>query len=408
MVPLDAASFEHNLVALVREGRVPIVRIDEAVTRILTLKFSLGLFEHPYGDARQAAAIPTAAGRALARRAADETMTLLQNSNHLLPLPGTIGSILVAGPSADSVANQMGGWTVGWQGVPPDQLPPSVSVLAAIKQAVAPTTRVTYVADDGRAAARAASKAAVAIVVAGEQPYAEGYGDTETAALPADQQALIRAIEATGTPTVVVIVAGRPLMIGDLLPSTRALLMAYLPGSEGGHAIADVLFGAYDPSGRLPVSWPRRIGQVPLFYTYLPGTSFGHDSGYDPLFPFGYGQSYTSFTERNLRVTPTVVGSDSTFTVSVAVRNVGARSGDEIVQAYVHPDDSPVLVPPKRLVAFKRVHLRPGQGAVVTFTTPTSRLAVVPGDILGAGPLAVLPGHYTIMVGRQSAVLTIR
>jgi beta-glucosidase len=247
----------------------------------------------------------------------------------------------------------------------------------------------------------------VAVVVVGEEPYAEGYGDTETAGLPVAEQQLVRAVVATGTPTVVVIMAGRPLVIGDLLPFTRALLMAYLPGTEGGHAVADVLFGAYNPSGRLAVSWPRTIGQVPLFYTYPPSTSFGPGSAYDPLFPFGYGLSYTRYTEEHLRVT-SVVPRNGTITVSVDVTNAGHVAGDEIVQVYVHAEDIPILVPPRQLIGFTRIHLGPGATRAVRLAIPTSQLAVVPGDVDSTALPVVQAGSYMVMVGNQSATFTIR
>jgi beta-glucosidase len=411
MVPFDATGFERDLRALVREGQVPPSRIDEAVRRILTLKFALGLFEHPYVDDRQANAVVLDADPRLARRAADETMTLLRNEGNLLPLRKNVRSILVAGADATDVAAQMGGWTVGWQGVPlgalPQERPPAVTVLEGIDEAVSRQTRVVYVPADAAQAARAARQANVAVVVVGEEPYAEGYGDTETAGLPVAEQQLVRAVVATGTPTVVVIMAGRPLVIGDLLPFTRALLMAYLPGTEGGHAVADVLFGAYNPSGRLAVSWPRTIGQVPLFYTYPPSTSFGPGSAYDPLFPFGYGLSYTRYTEEHLRVT-SVVPRNGTITVSVDVTNAGHVAGDEIVQVYVHAEDIPILVPPRQLIGFTRIHLRPGATRAVRLAIPTSQLAVVPGDVDSTALPVVQAGRYMVMVGNQSATFTIR
>jgi beta-glucosidase len=263
------------------------------------------------------------------------------------------------------------------------------------------------VAADPAAAARAARGADVAIVVVGEGPYAEGLGNTQTAALSDDQRALAQAVEATGTPVVLVVIAGRPLIITDLLPSARALLMAYLPGTEGGHAVADALFGAINPSGRLPVSWPRAMGQEPLFYTFLPGTTFGTGSTYDPLFPFGYGLGYTTFAQESLRVDPSV-GRQGTAHLAVTVRNTGRRAGDDVVQVYVHPEDSAVVVPPRRLVAFARVHLRAGEARTVTLALPASRLAAVPGDIPAGGQPVVAPGRYTIMSGDQSATLTVR
>ena len=407
MVPYDAASFVTNLMALVREGQVSRAQVDQAVGRILALKFTLGLFEHPYVDANRAARVVTGSDRGLARQAADETMTVLKNDGGLLPLARSAPSVVVAGPAATSVADQMGGWTINWQGLQAGDNPPVVTVLQGIKEAVGRNTRVTYIADDPAAAARAARSASVAVVVVGEPPYAEGLGDTQTAMLSSGQQALARAVEATGTPTVLIILAGRPLMISALVSSARAVLMAYLPGTEGGHAVGDVLFGTYNPSGRLPVSWPRTIGQVPLFYTFLPGATSGVGGSYDPLFAFGDGQSYTTFAETNLRV-DSPVSRSGTARVSVNVRNTGARGGDDVVQLYVHPQDQTIVVPPRRLVAFARVHLRAGQTALVSLLLPATRLAHTTGDVLGAGAPVVTPGRYTLLSGGTSTVLTVR
>jgi len=171
--------------------------------------------------------------------------------------------------------------------------------------------------------------------------------------------------------------------------------------------VGDVLFGTYNPSGRLPVSWPRTIGQVPLFYTFLPGATSGVGGSYDPLFAFGDGQSYTTFAETNLRV-DSPVSRSGTARVSVNVRNTGARGGDDVVQLYVHPQDQTIVVPPRRLVAFARVHLRAGQTALVSLLLPATRLAHTTGDVLGAGAPVVTPGRYTLLSGGTSTVLTVR
>jgi beta-glucosidase len=401
MVPYDADGFTHNLLDLVQTGKVQEARIDEAVRRILTLKFELGLFDHPYVDAAAANAKVLGADRDLALRAAEESMVLLQNRGNTLPL-ATGRTILVTGSSASSIANQMGGWTVGWQGVPAGQPPPATTVLQGIEHAVSGHGRVVYAPGTyPRKAATLARRASTAVVVVGETPYAEGLGDTTTAALSSADARLLDAVLATPTPTVIVLIGGRPLMIAPCLSRARSVLMAWLPGTEGGQAVANVLFGKYNPGGQLPVSWPHTIGQAPLFYGYLPGTNVRGAKEYNPLYPFGYGLSYARFIESGLHV-EAPVSTKGKIAVTVRVTNAGRVAGDTVVEAYVHMQQSPVLVPALRLVGFRRVHLGPGKAVTVTFSVPTSRLAVIPGDITGTAPATVIPGHYTVSVGKQS------
>src|SRR5436190_17109712 len=313
MTPFDYVRWNNGLIQDVQNGLVSMHRIDDSVRRILRLKFELGLFDHPYVDPAAAdAAIE--ANRTLVRSAADESMTLLRNQNSALPLSPT-AKVVVTGPSADSVTNQLGGWSVSWQGVfgaghvccmgPPDQIPPATTVREAMQAA---DPNAVYAPDQASAVAAAASADAVVVVV-GERAYAEGLGDNPTPVLAADQQSLIAALKATGKPVIVVVIAGRPLGLGPA-ETANALLMAYLPGIEGGSAVADVLFGTVNPSGHLPVSWPTdaplqqsgfnptgpsTLGDQPKFFDQLPGTNSGFGSGYNPLYPFGFGLSYTTF-----------------------------------------------------------------------------------------------------------------
>lgn len=417
MVPLDAEGFTKNLIELVKEKKVSEKRIDEAVGRILTLKFRLGLFENPYVDEKKAKEIIVdQADRELARRAATQSITLLKNEKNLLPLKKDLSTILVTGPSADNPANQMGGWTIGWQGVEnPEEMPPAITLLEGIKGKVSKNTRVLYEPgvppedqqDDPGAvdkaikkAVNAAKKADVIVVAVGETPYAEGEGNTSTAALPQAQTKLIRALNNTGKDVVVVLVAGRPLMMTETIESVPAFLMAYLPGTEGGTAVADILFGDVSPSGKLASTWPKRIGQVPIFYNRQPGAS------YDPLFPFGYGLSYTSFRYENFQV-PKSVKPKGTLRVAVTVTNTGKRAGDEIVQVYAERQYQSVLSPVERLVAFKRVSLKPGESKRATLDIPVSRLSVIPGDILGTEKRIVEPGTYQLKVGDLTKTFTV-
>jgi beta-glucosidase len=446
MTPFDSAGWNAGLMASVNSGVVSKKRVDEAVQRILTLKFQLGLFDHPFVDPDKADAA-VQANRDLARKAADESITLLRNQKNAagkptLPLATNLGKIVVAGPTAGCetsgqpdcaapVANQLGGWSVSWQGSfqpldpadhrtccigAPDQIPSATTVLQGIR-AAAPGTDVVLARDQASAVSEAASADAVVAVV-GEKPYAEGLGDNPAPALAADQQALIAALQATGKPVIVVVMAGRPLALG---PGTRAdgLLMAYLPGTEGGSAVADVLFGKVNPSGKLPVSWPSEgaqspplsqfnpgapsvPGDQPKTFDQLPGTNSGQGSGYNPLFAFGTGLSYTTFQTSGLAA-PGSVSSRGTVTARFTVANTGDRAGANVVPVYVHQPVSDVVAPDRRLVGFTRVELAAGESRTVEVSFPVSRLAVTPADINGDGVPRVETGGYQVMVDNLTA-----
>lgn len=409
MVPNDVGGFSRALVALVRAGRVPLARVDEAVGRVLRLKFELGLFESPFVDASRADALVLNADRDFARRAAARSMTLLKNAG-VLPVPRSVRSVLLTGPGADSVRDQMGGWTIGWQGVPDGpERPPATTVLAGLRAALPAGARLRYLPGTDLDAVRAAARAAdLTVVVASEGPYAEGQGDSRTIALAADQQRLIQAVGAAGNRTVVVLLAGRPLVLDDAtLEASDALLMAYLPGTAGGTAVADVLFGAINPAGRLPFSWPRSVGQLPIPYDRPPAPP-GPDPQRDrPLFEFGFGLSYSRFEYGTPTVTPELAPDDAA-TLEVPVRNAGPAAGDEVVLVFASRDTSRLLRPARQLVAFERLTLRPGESRTVRLPVPIARLAVVPGDVLGDASAAVEPGEYTLSVGGRTARLVVR
>jgi beta-glucosidase len=427
MEPFDSAGWDAALIADVNDGRVPMWRINQAVTRILTLKFKLGVFDHPYVDRTKADAA-ISGNQSVARRAADESMTLLRNQNGVLPLSSS-SRVVVTGPSADSVANQLGGWSVSWQGVfdngvqpccagPPNQIPPAVTVWKGIRQA----DPNAVLAPSQAAAVSDAGSADAIVAVVGETPYAEGLGDKPSPQLTGDQKALISALEATGKPVIVVVLAGRPLGLGPAGETANAVLMAYLPGTQGGNGVADVLFGTYDPSGKLPVTWPTdaaeqstgfnqtqpsTLGDQPKFFDQLAGTNSGPGSGYNPLYPFGFGLSYTTFTTSGLGVTgPSGGAVRATFTVS----NTGGREGADVVPVYVGQpvQSSRILTPPQTLVSFARVdRLMAGAHTTVSVSFPLSQLAVTPGDIEGSAPPQVQPGAYQVQVGSEKAGFTI-
>jgi beta-glucosidase len=277
MVPYDYRTFISTLRDEVRAGRVPVARIDDAVTRILTRKVELGLFERPYTDRRLTATVGSAAHRAVARRAVRESLVLLENDG-ILPLAKSTPRVFVAGKSADDLGNQAGGWTIHWQGAS-GAIIPGTTLLQAIRDTVAPGTTVTHAAD----ASGLDASYDVAVVVVGERPYAEWFGDrTDGLGLDGEDLAVLEAVRRSGVPAVVVLVSGRPLVVTDQLPHFAAFVAAWLPGSEG-QGVADVLFGDFAPTGKLPMSWPRSASQLPL--------NVG-DPSYDPLFPFGFGLSY--------------------------------------------------------------------------------------------------------------------
>ncbi len=278
MVPDDYERFISTLRDEVNAGRVPLSRVDEAVTRILVMKLQLGLFEHPFTDRTLTSTIGSPAHRDVARRAVRESLVLLKNDGDLLPLSKRTPRIFVAGKSADDVGNQAGGWTIRWQGQSGDAVP-GTTILGAIRAAVASGTTVTY----DRDANGLDASYDVAIVVAGETPYAEWFGDTDSVDLDGEDRAVLAAVKRAGVPAAVILVSGRPLVVTDQLPDMGALVAAWLPGTEG-EGVTDVLFGDAAPKGKLPFTWPRSTSQLPIH---------SGDASYDPLFPYGFGLAYS-------------------------------------------------------------------------------------------------------------------
>ncbi len=415
------------ILADVASGKISRARIDEAVRRILTLKFDLGLFDQPClndptvpcVDPRPANAAVTA-GRTGTLKAARESITLLRNENQALPLSPT-GKVVVTGPSADSMTNQLGGWSVSWQGVfgaghvccmgPANQIPPGTTVLKGVRAA---DPNAVYAPDQAAALAQA-STASAYVVAVGEKAYAEGLGDNPAPQLPQDQQALISALEKTGKPVIVVVIAGRPVGLGTA-ESASAVLMAYQGSTEAGRAVADAIFGKINPSGKLSVSWPSDapavggdfnggapspLGDQPKVFDQLPGTGSGPGHAYNPLYPFGYGLSYTTYQTSKLSVTPHV-SANGIATATFTVTNTGTRAGTDIVPVYVNQPVSKVVVPPQRLVGFTRVTLRAGQAKVVRVSFPVSTLGETHGDINASGPPTVEPGDYIVQLDKNN------
>jgi beta-glucosidase len=280
--PSDYRNFFNTLKELVTEGRVPMSRIDDAVTRILRVKFAMGMMDKDrsqLADRRLHSTFGSPEHRAVAREAVRKSLVLLKNERKTLPLSRQLARIHVSGKSADNIGNQCGGWTIRWQGQTGSVTPGGTTILEAIRISVSKTTQVTYSLDG-----TGAEGAAMGIVVIGEKPYAEGVGDRGDLALDKEDLAAIANVKKTGIPVVVILVAGRPMIIGEALPQADAFMAAFLPGTEG-QGVTDVLFGDFKPTGKLSFSWPKSMDQLPL----NPNSP---KAGYVPLFRLGYGLTY--------------------------------------------------------------------------------------------------------------------
>ena len=447
---MDMASqtFRNNLPKLVASGKVSPAQIDAAVLPILELKFQMGLFDHPYPNESESAAEVTAGGRALARRIAARSMVLLKNDNHTLPLAKTTQNVAVIGLLADSPTDMTGGpspagvFTRG-----PDA--PAVTVLAALKSRLGPEARVTYVPGphmsktfmglmdmfmgtkpetpptaaevaDWQAKARgAADEADVIVAVIGEPALMSGEAASRgTLTLPGIQQQMVDAAASAGKPVIVVLENGRPLEINWLADHAAAILESWLPGVEGGNAVADVLLGDVNPGGKLPVSWPRSAGQEPLYYnhnlTHSPEsdpqfTSRYWDISSKPLYPFGYGLSYTTFKFAHLRLSRPRMKASDRVEVTVDVTNTGDLAGDVVAQLYIHQQSGSASRPVRQLEGFRRMALQRGETKSLSFSLGRKELQFWSPQ---AKRWVVEPSAFDVWVGEDStaplhAVVTI-
>lgn len=400
MTPNDFR-FTDALVELVREGTVSESRLDESVRRILTLKEALGLFDNPFPDASLRARFATDEAAAVARQAARESITLLRNEGGVLPLRPD-AKILVTGPAAQSMTALNGGWTHTWQGTDASHFPeaPRTVLEAVLRRA----RDVRYVAGSGftepgdvEEAARLAEDADVAVVVIGEDAYAEGVGDIADLTLPEAQLRLVEAVQATGTPVVLVLVQGRPRIIRRVADGARGVVMAYWPGMHGGEAVAEVLFGEANPSGRLPFTYPRDPNELLTYDHKLTETLSPRfdGAGYRPQWPFGHGLSYTTFAYGDLRLGAARMDTAGRMTVRVTVRNTGSRAGQESVLLYTRQHFASTTPYTRRLRAFQKVSLQPGESRTLTFTLAADDLRYV-GRY---GRMVLEPGAFDVMVG---------
>lgn len=422
----------------VQSGKVAIEVVDEAVRRVLRLKFRLGLFENPYvevGRAAQAFGQPEQA--ALAQTIAEKSLVLLKNDGGLLPLHSDLRSLAVIGPNADSIRSQLGDYTYGGftelmaGGVEvdakfPERFPNGmISILEALRRRVGPGTIVRYARgcdtkDPSRVgfaeAVQAARQSEVVVLVMGGKSGLTAectsgeLRDRADLGLPGIQEELVEAILETGTPTVLVLVDGRPVAIPALAEQIPAILHAWLPGQAGGAAVTAALFGDVNPGGKLPISCPRAASQMPVFYGRKPsgGQSYNFidyvDLSVKPLYPFGHGLSYTRFEYRDLEVSPAQVSSAGEVILQVTVQNTGQRAGDEVVQLYLRDVLASVTRPVKELKGFCRVTLQPGEARTVTFRLPVALLAFYNLE----RQYVVEPGKIEVMVGSSAEDIRLR
>jgi beta-glucosidase len=376
----------------------------------LKVKYLLGLFENPYVDVERAVRESNKKEhQELAREASRQGIVLLKNGNNLLPLKKEVKSIAVIGPNADNEINQLGDYTHT------PVLQEVVTVLEGIREKVSSDTKITYVKgceitgnelNEISKAKSAAGKADIAIVVVGEshsgkRTDGEAY-DVASLDLTGMQEELIKAVHSTGTPTVVVLINGRPLSINWTAENVPAIVEAWNCGEQGGHAVADILFGDFNPEGRLPITFPRHSGQLPMYYNYHPSKAFwmNRRGGYvdmpaTPLWEFGYGLSYTSFEYSNLEITPEKTGPAGEVYVSVDVKNTGKREGKEVVQLYINDVISSMSTPVRELKGFEKISLKPGEEKTVKFKLTPEQLSFLDRHL---EPI-VEPGIFEVMVG---------
>jgi beta-glucosidase len=389
---LDHDLFHKALIDCARDGSLPQADLDRAVRSVLRVKFALGLFDHPFVDpALNTREHRSPAHLAVSLESARESMTLLKNENHLLPLSKSLQRIALIGPNGDVA--RYGDYEKEANGL-------HISILNGIRELL-PQATVTF--DDGSNIPDAVSKAKDADVVImglGEKLKISGEGfDRSNLGLPGNQEPLLEAVVATGKPVVLVLENGRPLTIDWAKEHVPAILEAWYPGEFGGSAIAQTLFGDNNPAGRLTITFPQSVGQLPDYYNADPSRVYTYvDSNGKPLFPFGFGHSYTTFHYDHLVVQPRAPESKTDIQISVDVTNTGGREGDEVAQLYVRDDVSSVETPQRSLAGFSRIHLKPQETKTIPFRIPQKQLALWNAE----GKWAVEPGNYTVWAGGSS------
>ena len=411
MVPSDF-SFYDLLLAAVKKGDVSMNRINEAVTRILTLKMKLGLFENPYPEDAAIANFGKPEYQQVALDAAHESMTLLKNSNNILPLQKNI-KVLVEGPSAQSITALNGCWSYTWQGNNAQYYPTdSKTIFQTIADKVGASNATTTTSKnfddamnyDTTALRAAASNSDVIVLCLGENAYAESPGNIRDLALPDNQVALAKVAASTGKPVILILTEGRPRFITSIDSSMKGILMTYWSGKKTAEAVADVLFGDYNPDGVLPFDYERSMGEMVL-YDRKPTEDIREvfndnvSGGYDPLYPFGYGLSYTTFEYGGFKLNTDTLRGNNKLTINITIKNTGSRDGRHAVELYTHEHYSSITPNMKRLRAFQKVDLKAGESKTLTFTLDKNDIAFVNADL----KTVTEPGDFDVMIGDKKA-----
>ena len=405
MIPLDY-SFYTLLLENVKDGSVPMARIDDAVSRILTVKFQLGQFDNPYPEKSLKQGFASAQHGAVNLKAAEESIVLAKNDG-ILPLAKS-AKVLVTGPTADLLSTMNGGWTITWQGDDEKLYPKNkFTPLKAIQEKIG-KDRVTYVPGTGfdrtldiPAAVEAAKNVDAILLFLGEKAYCETPGNIDDLTLDSAQLELATALAKTGKPVVLVMIEGRPRIIRTIVEGTKGIVLAFRPGMEGGKAIANILFGDAVPSARLPVTYPRYPNAL-MCYDHKP-LDVANENTYTPQWPFGFGLSFTTFAYSDLKLDRQTMKQTDTLGVSVVVRNTGKIAGAEAVLLYINDNYGSVSRPVKQLKGFQKVLLQPGEQKTVRFTLNAAALSFIGQQ----NTRIVEPGTFTVITGSLSAGFTL-
>lgn len=427
---MTSDAYELHLAELIRENRISEVQLDEAVRRILRVKFALGLFDKPYFTNANDDSILSNLHLAAAKEAAIQSVVMLKNDNNILPLSKkSVGKLAVIGPLADAPHEQLGTWT--FDGKKENTRTPLHAIRDLLgKNNVIYHAGLEYSRSNDSSAfpevIAAAEQADAVLFFGGEEAILSGEAHSRANIdLPGAQEELIKQISKTGKPTILVIMAGRPITLGNILEDVDAILFAWHPGTMGGPALADLIFGERSPSGKLPVTWPKTAGQIPIYYNHkntgrpadeasfvqiddipvgawqssLGNKSHYLDLGFTPQYPFGYGLGYTTFEYKNIRVGSRKIKPGDTLEISATLRNTGKREGTEIAQLYVQDVVGDITRPVKELKGFQRVTLKPGESKRVTFTLRTDDLAFHNQQM----KRVTEPGLFNVWIGPNSA-----
>ncbi len=406
MVPYNF-SFYDLLLELVKEGSVPMWRIDEAVSRILTVKMQLGLFENPYPNKELINNFAKSEFTEANLTAARESIILSKNEDNILPLSKE-SKVLITGPTANQLSPLNGGWTITWQGNDESLYPQEKHTIAEAIQNKIGVKNALYSQGcsfteeiNVKETIEAAKNADVVILCLGEPPYCESPGNIDNLTLNNVQLNFAQKIAAAGKPVILVMIEGRPRVISSIVPDMKGIILGFLPGMEGGDALADVIFGDFNPSGKLPVTYPRNANGITL-YDYKPIENFDVNT-YNPQWPFGYGLSYTTFSYSNLKISSKEITENETLKVSVDVKNTGETSGQEVVQLYLCDLYGSVTRPDRQLKGFEKISLNPGEIKTVTFALNKDHFSFIGID----NKRITEPGDFVVMVGDKKEKFTL-